>query len=300
MKSFSFSDKNALAAAFNCRPLWRGFKLIAFFFFSFSTIIFSPPVFAGVAAKPPTIGMTFVGEKLRYDIGFWLFEKVATAELTLEKEAGGYRAVLKARTTGFVDKMIQHREDKYVAHLKESPGGGRFITTSFESTSNVNGKVRQSRKEIIRLRGVLKKHSWGGGKDERRGEVRLLPNSYVDDPLGAFYNFRYGVYGPVRVGAKLRINTFPKEDYKSEKMTMIFRRGEKMNEQEAKMQGYGDINAPTYVARVKMSKDVFGSDLTDIEIFFSTALIPLRATARDVAFFTDVRGTLVSVSRGRK
>ncbi len=297
MKSFLLLSDSSLAAVYDYCILKGVARLIALFLCLSFALLFSSAAFAGVAVKTPSIGETFVGERLTYDIGFWFFERVARAELTLEQEKGGYRAILTARTTGFVDSMIQHREDKYVAHLKEARGKGRFITTSFESSSNVNGKVRHSTKEIVKLRGVLKKHSWGGGKEEKIEEVRLPLNSYVDDPLGAFYNFRYGVYGPVRVGARLSINTFPSVDYKRQKMTMVFRKGEIKEQKKVSALGRVATGKETYIARVRMSKDVFGTDLTDIEIFFSTALIPLKATARDIVIFTDVRGTLVDVSR---
>ena len=46
---------------------------------------------ASAAGPPPavkgrTIGETFDGERTVYDIGIWLFNKVAVGELSLEKE----------------------------------------------------------------------------------------------------------------------------------------------------------------------------------------------------------------------
>ncbi|MFQ5354766.1 MAG: DUF3108 domain-containing protein, partial [Thermodesulfobacteriota bacterium] len=189
----------------NPGPLKGFFALKAILLFCLITAFTAIPVPVKAASQKPSIGETFLGEKLSYEIGFWLFERVALAELVLEREEHGYRAVLSARTTGFVDRMIQHRVDEYVAHLREAPGGGRFITTSFENSYNVNGKVRYGTKEVDMAAGVLKRHSWGGGKEEKRDEVRFKPGTYIDDPLGAFYNFRYGVYGPVRVGARLAL-----------------------------------------------------------------------------------------------
>lgn len=281
------------------RPLKVIFYLSTFLIFSLIPTLIFTPLSAGAAPQKSSIGETFLGEKLTYEIGFWLFEKVALAELTLEKEDEGYRAVLRAHTTGFVDRVIQHRVDEYVAHLRETPEGGRFITTSFESSYDVNYKVRYGLKEVDMAAGVLKKHSWGGGKDEKREEVRFKPNTYIDDPLGAFYNFRYGVYGLVKAGAKLSVKTFPTRDYKAEKMVMVFSRVDGESNEQVFSEGPEVKEKATYSARVKMSKEVFGSDLTDIEIYFGEALLPLRATARDIAFFTDVWGTLLSVGRDK-
>lgn len=273
------------------------------FFFIF---LFVVPCYAltpkAIPAEPhnPTIGETFAGETLLYDIGFWIFKEVAVAKLTLTREEGGYKAVLSAHTVGFVDTMFQHRSDVYTAHLKEVDGGQRFATVSLTSIEDINGNVRHGVKEVDRKAGVFTWRSWGGGKDERSGTVHFPPNTYVDDPLGGFYNFRFNVYGKAAPGAEFTITTFPKEDYKNEyiKMNMgpVMKTGQK-NEKTGEP-GEGGAEA-AYVARVKMSKNVFGTDLADIDIYFSPGLVPLRAEARDIVFFTDVTGTLRSMSKGR-
>jgi len=247
----------------------------------------------------PTIGETFVGESLIYDIGFWIFEKVAVSKLTLEKEKGGYKAVLSAHTVGFVDSMIQHRSDLYTAHLTEVEGGKRFATVSLASLSNVNGKVRHSIKELDRKAGVYKWHSWGGGKDDKSGTVSFKPGTYVDDPLGGFYNFRFGVYGKAGMGARFIINTFPKKDFKPEPITMKMGSALEAGYKKHKNNPGAAGGAIAYVAKVKMSKDVFGTDLANINIFFSPELIPLRARASDIVLFTDVTGILRKASKDK-
>ncbi len=277
----------------------RSFRILFVIMFSSFTFVISLLASSASLAvsHPPTIGETFAGETLTYDIGFWIFEKVAVSRLTLEKEKGGYKAVLSAHTVGFVDSMIQHRSDLYTAHLKEVEGGKRFVTVSLASLSNVNGKVRHSVKELDRKAGVYKWHSWGGGKDDRSGRARFEPGTYVDDPLGGFYNFRFGVYGKAKIGARFIINTFPKKDFKPEHITMKLGSALEAEYRKDKNNPGAAGGAIAYVAKVKMSKDVFGTDLADINIFFSPELIPLRARASDIVLFTDVTGTLRKASR---
>lgn len=249
---------------------------------------------AALAGPGPTIGTAFAGERLRYKIGFWLFDKVAEAELTLEPEEGGYKAVLRAWTTGFVDKVIQHRRDTYTAHLVEAEGGRRFATLSLESVSEVNGKVRRSIKIVDRKAGILRRHSWGGGKEEKKSTLRFEPGAYIDDPLCGFYNFRFGVYGRPPVKKDFAIRTFPKKDFEDSFIRMSL--GPRGVDQEERAGGErnGQSGEPAaYMARVMMSKDVFGTDLSDIDIFFSSDLVPLEAEAKDLVLFTDVRGTLI-------
>ncbi len=263
-----------------------------------------PPAKAPPATPPqqhtPTIGQTFAGERLTYEIGFWFFEKVAEAELTLTPEEGGYLAVLRAWTTGFVDRVIQHRSDVYTAHLVEVEGGRRFATISLVSSSDVNGKVRRSVKKVDRKAGILYSRSWGGGKEEKNKVVRFTPGTYIDDPLGGFYNFRFGVYGKPGAKKEFAIRTFPQKDNKDAFIRMKIEPYVKTPEDMAKKQEKPGTAAetPAYLASVMMSREVFGTDLSDIDIYFSADLVPLRAEARDLVLFTDVRGTLKSRTAG--
>jgi len=260
----------------------------------------SPPapsrVPAAARAQPPTIGRTFAGERLVYEIGFWFFEKVAEAELTLTPEKGGYRAVLRAWTTGFVDKVIQHRSDVYTAHLVEADGGRRFATVSLESSSDVNGKVRRSVKKVDRKAGTLYSRSWGGGKEEKKKVVRFTPGTFIDDPLGGFYNFRFGVYGKPGAKKEFAIKTLPQKDDEDAFIRMkVEPYKQRPQDLAGEQQKPGATSkTPAYLARVMMSREVFGTDLSDIDIYFSEDLVPLLAEARDLVLFTDVRGTLKS------
>lgn len=244
------------------------------------------PSAAKTVSGRPTIGETFDGERTTYDIGIWLFSKVAVGELSFEKEDGGYRVTLVAYTTGFVDRVLQHRRDVYTSHLKEVDGGKRLITLSFEKRVDINGKVRRGVTEVDYKRHIIKWRSWGGGKDARSGEDPFPEGIYCDDPLAAFYNFRYGVYGPAEEGRSYMIYTFPKKKKVSEIALRIITRRE-FEERTA------PYPPPSYfLADAKLDREVFGSGSGRVEIYFTKKLLPLKAVAKDIAFFGDVRGLL--------
>jgi hypothetical protein len=104
------------------------------------------------------------------------------------------------------------------------------------------------------------------------------------------------VYGKPGAKKEFVIKTFPQKDNKDAFIRMKIepygQRPKNLANEQEKPQGATET--PAYLARVMMSKEVFGTDLSDIDIYFSADLVPLRAEARDLVLFTDVRGTLKS------
>ncbi|MFQ5465189.1 MAG: DUF3108 domain-containing protein [Thermodesulfobacteriota bacterium] len=257
----------------------------------------APTAAAGGAAlgpgpKAPTVADAFVGEELVYRIGFWIFDDIAEGKVSLAEDPdGGYVATLEAQTTGFVGFLMRHRKDTYVARLRLSEDGKRFITKTFEKTVDKNGRVRRGITTLDYEKGLLTWKSWGGGKDERSDAIQLPGGVYFDDPLAAFYNFRYGAYGPVGEGREYRILTFPKrEDHLPEIYVRVATRRE-MEKKVKQEKPYAD-----YLAEARIDKELFGQQKGDIEILFTGGMTPVYAVARDVAMFGDVRGKLTQIS----
>lgn len=235
-----------------------------------------------------TIGEAFANEELNYNIGFWFFDDVAEGKLTIKRGEGGeYIATLAAHTTGFVHKLVKRRKDLYVAHLKEIDGGKRFITISFEKDVDNGGKIRKSINTFDYARNVVKWKKWGNDGKEESGEIPLPKGIWCDDPIAAFYNFRYGVYGPIREGKEYKIYTIPKED----RVPEIYLRITDRKEKEKRFKG----EKAEYLALAKIDKELFGSKSGEIEILFSDDMVPTQAVAKDIMAFGDVKGKLTEI-----
>ncbi|MBI5887181.1 MAG: DUF3108 domain-containing protein [Deltaproteobacteria bacterium] len=233
-----------------------------------------------------TIGARYANEELVYQVGVLFFDDAATGTVSLKKGGDNdYVATFTAHTVGVVDR-IYHRQDTYVAHLKEVDHGRRFVTKSFEKTIEVNGKVRKGVTSMDYAKNEMTWKSWGGGKDDRTGLVRLKDGMRYDDPLAAFYNFRYGVYGAIKELQIYKIPTFPKEDHTPEIFLRVASKGE-FDKKTNGLKPYAD-----YLAEVKLDRELFGSGSGEIDIFFTEGLVPVEAVAKDVVFFGDVRGKL--------
>lgn len=247
---------------------------------------------ASAQEKPATIGDAFVDEELSYDIGFWFFEDVARGRLALKSEGEGrYIATLTAYTTGVVRTLTRQRKDVYISRLRLSEDGSRFVTESFEKAVEMGGKTRRSRHVVDHKAGTVEWRSWGGGKDEKTGSARIPEGVHADDPIAAFYNFRFGVYGEISEGKEYRIATFPKE--------------EKFPEITIRMATAGDLKRRRpgveagLLADAKIDKELFGSRDGELEILFTRGMLPVQAVAKGVLLFGDVRGRLREVSAGK-
>lgn len=241
------------------------------------------------AKAPDTIGDAFIDEELVYQIGFWVFDDVAIGKVSLkEADNGEYTATLIAYTTGMIDKVVTRRRDTYISRLKIADGGKRFITVSFDKTVEMRGKTRRTLTLIDYGKRLMTWTGWKDGVEDRKGEIKIPPDIYSDDPLCAFYNMRFGVYGPISEGKEFKIMTFPKEDHVPE----IYMRVATREEMERRAPGKNP--AADYLADVKIDPELFAAG-GGIEILFSSDLVPVEAVAKDVALFGDVRGRLKSM-----
>lgn len=263
---------------------------------AFASVVEIPAGVAEEAPAPPaaapTVADAFVGEELTYRIGFWFFDEIAEGHVRLErKEDGGYKATLEAQTLGVIGFLLRYRKDIYVSHMRLTEDGSRFVTERFEKTVDKSGRVRRGYKDLDYEEGVMTWRSWGGGSDEKSGTEEIPEGVYTDDPLAAFYNYRYGVYGPLEPGRELLIKTLPKDGKVPEIFLRVATESE-MNERVVQEKHYAD-----YLADVRVDKELFDSKSGEIEILFTGGMVPVYAVAKDIAMYGDVRGTLVEIAR---
>ena len=102
--------------------------------------------------------------------------------------------------------------------------------------------------------------------------------------MAAFYNFRYGAYGKVEENKRFRIKTFPKAKGQEVDIDLDIRPAPK--------DGRAKEEA-VYLADARMDKDLFDSSSGLVEIFFDKELVPVKAVAKDIVLFGDVRGELI-------
>jgi len=244
----------------------------------------------GAPPEDVSIGELFSGEELQYDIGFWIFHGIAEGRLVLKNAGNGrFVATLSARSNGILDSLLKHRRDRYIATMRLSGDGRRFLTESFEKEVTMDGKgTRRSVHKVDYAARTVSMRSWGGEAPEKTSLNKIPDGVYTDDPLAAFYNFRYGVYGKIAEGKDYTIATFPRDNRTPEIYVRI------APEKELKRKRPKGMDA-SVLAYARVDKDLFGSSSGDIEILFTKDLLPVQAIAKDLIMFGDVLGKLREV-----
>jgi hypothetical protein len=249
-----------------------------------------PAAYTSQQEKTPSIGSTFNGEKLHYRMSFWWFKNAADGHIAVTRDRDGFLITLSAETAGFIGWVTKHRKDYYRAYVEEVEGGRRFRLKRFEKEVTIGKRVRKGVTSMDYEKRLMTRRSWGGGKGEKSGEEPIPEDTYFDDPLTAFYNFRYGVYGPIEEGREYYITTFPKNGVS----TMYLR----LATGEEKLKRTKKGNQTGYLADITIEREMFGSQTGNIEAIYSKELIPLEGVVKDVVLFGDVRGKLVERKTG--
>lgn len=252
----------------------------------------------GISSASPEKGISiaefFKGEELHYEVGAWIFNRVALGKLSFREmaEKGRYLSTLQAETLGILGWVARYRVDAYRCVMEEIEGGRRLRSLSFEEDVKIGTKLRrrthffdyQKRKWIqIRRR-----------KDgtEARKEEEIPPGMVYDDFLTASYNFRYGVYGGIERGRTYTVATFPKKGAPSYEVKVASKDEEEKRKKSEKFK-----DGKEYFVKLFLDPEITHSKEGLIEGWLSKEFFPLEGVVKDVFLYGDVRGRLIKNTR---
>jgi len=242
-----------------------------------------------------SIGEFFKGEELSYEIGVWLFKKVALGKLSFKAmgEKGRYLATLQGETLGVFGWVARYRVDTYRSIMEEIEGGRRLRSLSFEEDVKVGNKLTRRTHffDYQKRKWIQVRQSKDGLKTRREEEIP--PGMVYDDFIAASYNFRYGVYGEIERGRKYTVATFPKKGPSSYEVRVASKEEEEKRKKSEKLK-----DGKEYFVKLYLDPEITHSKEGLIEGWLSRELYPTEGTIRDVILFGDVRGTLIKNLRG--
>lgn len=234
------------------------------------------------------IGERFHGEVLKYDIGFWIFTRVGEGEAVFQRSGNGrYLAYHEGKTLGFVGWISRYRRDLYRSMMGTMNNGKRLIPLRFEEEVIIGKKIRK-RITIYdyNVRRVLVETQ----KEEKitREEMEIPFGVIYDDPMTAFYNFRFGVYGKVEPGKEFSIYTVPREGSQKVIRLVVASKEEagRRRSQEA------EKKRKDLFITVRLDRELVGSLQGLVETWFSADIVPVSGVAKDVFFWGDITGKL--------
>jgi|LGOV01.1.fsa_nt_gb hypothetical protein len=228
-----------------------------------------------------------VAELYRYDIAFLWMNRIAEAELSLQRgaEPNRWQATLEANTLGVAAWLTSDRAQIYSSVMQLDTEEG---FTSLRHDSNII-KTKEGRKRV-RLKSYLFDHKQQQiiQKVSRNGRqkedlVLPMPSAKPNDILTAFYNFRQGVYGPLIKGAKYRIPTYSRKGA-SEIVVEVLT--DKQRPRKPKFPKKGIL------LKVQLDKEVFDTDKGIVYAWLDEQGRPAQVVVEDVIGMGDVRCTL--------
>jgi hypothetical protein len=265
-------------------------------------LFFSPfhvqETWAGPLALPRkegnSIGEFFKGEELHYEIGIWLFKKVAIGKINFKamEEKGRYIATLQGETLGVLGWVARYRVDTYRSIMEVVEEGRRLQSVSFEEDVKIGNRVRRRTHFFDYQRRKWIRERQGKDGTKVKAEEEIPPGMIYDDFITASYNFRYGVYGGIERGGRYTVATFPKKGPSSYKVKVASK------EEEGKIKKSGQLkDEKEYFVTLLLDSEVTHSKEGLIEGWLSKELYPIEGTIKDVVLFGDVKGTLIKKIR---
>jgi len=234
------------------------------------------------------IGEYYGGEILKYDIDFWIFNRVGEGIATFRSLGDGrYEAFHEGKTLGLVGLITRNRRDVYRSVMRTINNGRRLIPLRFEEDVVIGSNIR---KRITVYDYAARKVTVETQKEEGNSrEVVGIPFGVLyDDPMTAFYNFRSGVYGKVEPGKIFTIRTVPrKESPQPIRLTVASKKEEEQRRSEENEKEGKDM-----FIKVHLDKEFVGSVHGEVEVWFTKDIFPLTGVAKDVFFYGDIRGRL--------
>ncbi|PIV20296.1 MAG: hypothetical protein COZ69_09565 [Deltaproteobacteria bacterium CG_4_8_14_3_um_filter_45_9] len=268
-----------------------GLPLLSSFPLHVREIWADPPVLPNKGGN--SIGEFFKGEELFYEIGVWLFKKVALGKLSFKemRGKGRYIATLEGETLGVFGWVARYRVDTYRSIMEEIDEGKRLRSISFEEDVKIGNKLRRRTHffDYQKRKWIQVRQKKDGTKT--RTEEEIPPGMVYDDFLTASYNFRYGVYGRIERGRKYTVATFPKKGASSYEVRVASKEEEEKRRKSEKSKG-----GKEYFVKLFLDPEVTHSKEGLIEGWLSKELCPMEGAIKDVVLFGDVRGTLIKKS----
>ena len=237
------------------------------------------------------IGERFGGEDVQYEAGFWIFPAVGGgAGHFYELGNNQFLIIHEGQARGLAGWLTRNRKEIHRAWMGTIEQGNRLIPLRLEEESVIGDWVRKKTTLYdYSARKILMETKKEG--EHNREIVDIPPGVYYDNPLTAYYNFRYEVYGKVKPGREFLIRTVPR------KGPGIFRVGVALEKEAARLREEDpEKKGKDFLVRIFLEQEFLGSPRGEIEVWFDKELNPVSAMVRKVPFIGDIKGRITQLA----
>jgi hypothetical protein len=237
------------------------------------------------------IGERFGGEDVRYEAGFWVFPALGGGTARFY-DLGDNRFLVthEGQAKGVAGWLSRNRKEIFRAWMGAAEQGSRLVPLRLEEESVIGDWVR--RKTTVydySARKVLMETTKDG--EVSRETVEIPPGVYYDNPMTAYYNFRYEVYGKAAPGREFVIRTVPRKGPGFFRVAVApEKEAARIREEDPEKKG------KDLLVRIFLEQEFLGSPKGEIEVWFDRELNPVSGMVRKVKFIGDVKGRITQFS----
>ena len=240
--------------------------------------------------KHPSLLDKYLGEELRYQIGYWLIGDVGDAktELLGTDVSGIYKINLEGHGAGFINYLL---------------GGITYSYTSFCQYVSNQDRLRPVYFELKKQRGA-KESLRSVSYNYKTGEIMYLQTNSAgktlmdkepmrtdliyEDYLTLFYNFRHGYYGPLKQDHHYSLPLHTKKQMQPVKLQIA----DFEKEKQFRSQEFNQIDKHFFM-QFQINREDVSSGTGEVEGWLSSDATPVKGTIKDVIFFGDLWGDLM-------
>ena len=245
---------------------------------------------AAEVVSGPSLLDKYLGEELRYQIGYWLIGNVGDAktEFLGTDVSGIYKINLEGHGAGFINYLLGGITYTYTSFCQYVSGQDRLRPVYFEL------KKQHGAKES--LRSVSYNYKTGdimylqtnpAGKTLMDKEPMRTDLIY-EDYLTLFYNFRHGYYGPLK-----QDNHYSLPLHTKKQMTPVNLQIVDLEAQNKFRSREFNQTDKDFFVRFQINPEDVSSGSGEILGWLSADAIPVKGTIQDVVFFGDLWGDLI-------
>lgn len=244
---------------------------------------------AAEVASGPSILEKFLGEQLRYQVGYWLIGHVGDAKAGFLRTnvSDIYKLSLEGRGTGFINFLLGGITYAYTSFCQYEADQDRLRPVYFElkKQRGTNVSLRSVSYNYKAEKIIFLQTNYTG--ETRKSEAPMRADRIYEDYLTLFYNFRHGNYGLLKRDHHYSLPLCTKKHMKPVELHIAdLDTGKKRRSRE-----FNKINKDFFV-RFQINPEDVSSGSGEILGWLSSDAVPVKGTIQDVVFFGDLWGEL--------
>ncbi len=233
----------------------------------------------------------YLGEELRYQIGFWLINHCGDARTRFSPTdvPDIYRISLEGHGIGFINALLGGVTYSYTSFCRYVSDQDRLQPVYFEFKKKRGNRVSLRSVSFNRKESDIVFIGTASSGESGMDRVPMKANRIYEDYLTLFYNFRHGYYGPLQRNRQFRLPLATQKQMQPVTLHVADVEAEKKHRRRESTQTDKD-----FFIQFQINPTDVSSGSGEITGWLSAEGTPVKGTIQDVIFFGDLWGDLIA------